>query len=216
MALPRKLRGDVGDRVASHIVLSRVIDGKLEIKSGCRGKPQVFETRTQAQTPSDKASNTTQRRRSSEIQQVTEGISGGEGGARAQEVAGLRRLSSSEQDRLLQAAGIRSTAPVTGVALAIKTHVALPWSKLRSLRSWLKTFGVCLESEKALKSSSPRSCQNIRQEICPWLRRVEKCAWLPPSSFPTWLKWSCSSSTSLRNTSNCSGMEYRSLKFGSK
>ena len=92
MASPSKLRGDEGDRITSHIVLSRVIDGKLEVKASCRGKLQVFERRILAQTPSDEASHTTQRRRSSEIQQVTEGISGGKGGARAQEVAGLRRL----------------------------------------------------------------------------------------------------------------------------
>ena len=55
---------------------------------------------------------------------------------------------------MLQDDGIRSTAPVTGVALAIKADPALPWSKLRSLRRWLKTFGVCLESENSIKDYS--------------------------------------------------------------
>jgi len=47
MASPSKLQGDVGDRLAARYTLSRVEDGKLRIKTSCRGKPQLFERRTQ-------------------------------------------------------------------------------------------------------------------------------------------------------------------------
>ena len=52
------------------------------------------------------ASTETVRRRSKELEQVTCNVSGGSDGVRVQEVAGLKRLSKSEQEELLQEAGL--------------------------------------------------------------------------------------------------------------
>ena len=79
-------------------------------------------------------------------------VCGRTAGARAQQVADLKKMAPDEQRELLKGAGISSTAPKQGTALAIKSDLALPWSKLRVLRKWLKSFGVRLQSERKLRT----------------------------------------------------------------
>ena len=151
-ASPSKLRGDVAGSLTSHLVTARAQDGCLQIHLSNHGKPQIYKRTSTSSVPSGEASARTQRRRTQELSRIAESVCGGEMGARAQEVAGLKRLSSSEQEQLLVDAGLRSFSPAAGTALAIKADLSLPWTQLRKLRCWLKEFGVRLEPEQSIRS----------------------------------------------------------------
>ena len=151
-ASPSKLSGNIAEQLTSHLVTSRVKDGRLEIRPGSRGRAQVYSRTTVSNVPSGDASSSTQRRRSSELRHVQHTVCGGSDGARAQEVAGLERLSRADQEKLLQEAGIRPLTPGAGTLLAIKADLNLPWSQIRKLKQWLNDFGLQLEPEKVARS----------------------------------------------------------------
>eukprot|EP00117_Sycon_ciliatum_P048343 scpid57219/ scgid34428/ len=71
---------------------------------------------------------------------------------RAQEVAGIRKLSSSERDKLLEEAGVKPSQPAAGSLLAIKADMNLPWSQVRKLKQWLTASGLHLESERTARA----------------------------------------------------------------
>ena len=157
-ASPSKLQGNVAEQLTGHLVKSSVHDGKLEVKTCSRGRPQIFTRTTACSVPSDQASASTIRRRASELERVEEFVSGGASGVRAQEVAGLRRLPPAQQQQLLQDLGLVPGTETLGAtvccktALAIKADLALPHNKFRQLRRWLKSLGVEVESERAMRS----------------------------------------------------------------
>ena len=151
-ASPSKICGNVADALMGHMVKVKAIDGILEVKSGSRGKPQTFTRISASNVPSNLASTSTLRRRSAEIERVSQLISGSDDGVRAQEVAGLKRLSKDEQTQLLIDSGMHPKTPSEGTLLAIKADMNLPWNQIRQLKRWLSSFGVELESEKKARS----------------------------------------------------------------
>ena len=85
--------------------------------------------------PSDLACAETVRRRSVKLTEVSLELIGDTVEAvRVQDVAGLKRLTQSEQDKLLNDAGLQATTPAAGSLLAIKADLQLSWSKLPSLK----------------------------------------------------------------------------------
>ncbi|XP_065192129.1 uncharacterized protein LOC135823213 [Sycon ciliatum] len=152
-ASPSKLRGDTADRLLGHLVSARSDSGKLEVKQSERGRPQVYQRLTFADTSSEAASERTKRRRTAELRSLTESVCGGSAGASAQTVAILRRMSSDEQMDLLREAGLAPHSPEAGIGLAIKADLMLPWNQLRKLRQWLKQCGVKFESERKMRTT---------------------------------------------------------------
>ena len=170
-ASPSKMCGDVAERLMSTIALSKTNEGRLEIKSTSRGRQQVFQRITVASTSSQAASATIIRRRSSELQSLSQTVCGGPTGARAQEVAGIKRLSIAEKDKLLQDIGLHPTAPSPGTALANKADLALSFSKFRQLRIWLKSMGVELESERKMRAFIATQVPNYSVKTAPMMKR---------------------------------------------
>ena len=91
-ASPSKMRGDIAERLAGAIITNKAIEGRLEVKTSSRGRPQVYQRITVASTSSDAASVSTVRRRSQELGTVGRTLTGGERGLRAQEAAGIKHL----------------------------------------------------------------------------------------------------------------------------
>ena len=153
-ASPSKLQGDVAGNLTARTVTGRMSGGRLEFKTSedRRGHSIVLQLTPTAVVPSTDASASTLKRRASEMIRQAESISGGSDGARVQLIAGLKKLSATAQETLLQEAGLRSSSPAAGTALAIKADLRLPWSQLRKLRQWLKGFGVKIESEYSMRS----------------------------------------------------------------
>ena len=133
-ASPSKLAGNVAGCLTSHLVAARAQDGRLEVRTGTYGKPQVYHRTIASSVSSDDAGSSTLRRRSSELARQADLVCGGATGARAQAVAGLKRLPSTEQEQLLIDAGIKGLKPSAGTAVAIKADLSLPWSQLRKLQ----------------------------------------------------------------------------------
>ena len=100
LASPSKLRGNVADKLVGHLVQAKAKDGKLVVQASSRGRPQVYTRTTSSTVPSDCASRSTDRRRSSELRDVQLVMCGGEKGVRSQEVAGLKRMEPAELDKL--------------------------------------------------------------------------------------------------------------------
>ena len=95
----------------------------------------------------------------------------GEDGLRSQEAAALRRRSSSDQEKLLQEAGLRPLVPAAGSLLAIKTDSNLPWNQMRKLKQWMKAFRLQLESERQARHFIlPSTFRNSRLIHYPCLR----------------------------------------------
>ena len=136
------------------MVTGRMSGGQLEFKTSedRRGHSTVLQLTPTAVVPSTDASASTLKRRASEMIRQAESISGGSDGARVQLIAGLKKLSATAQEALLHEAGLWSSSPAAGTALAIKADLRLPWSQLRKLRQWLKVFGVKIESEHSMRS----------------------------------------------------------------
>ena len=145
-ASPSKLRGNIGQRIAIHTVKSNMEEGFAQLQ-GSRGKPLILTAVASAAVSSDPASPRTISRRKESLGKIEERVRGGMDGARAQQVAGLKRLSKAGQQALLQEAGIKASAPSNGTLLAIKADLNMPWNQLRKLKQWLKQFGLELESE---------------------------------------------------------------------
>ncbi len=164
-ASPSKLRGDVAQRVASHLVGSQEDDGVLTLRTAAHGgKSQTWVRLTKARTGSNQATDRTLRRRSSEIEQVRDLVSGGPTGSSTQQADELRRLRSEAQEGLLREAGLAPKGTVgCGTGLALKADLHLPWYKLRKLRRWLSSFGVTLESEASMRQ---RISDELPFELC--------------------------------------------------
>lgn len=107
----------------------------------------------------------TLRRRSLELASQAKLVSGRATGVKAQQVAGLQRPSTAEQEQLLVDAGLKSSKPSDGTALAIKAGLGLPGSQLWKLRQRLTAFGVEIEPEKAIQPSLQGNCQRRQQRI---------------------------------------------------
>ena len=83
-------------------------EGRLEVKSSSRGKPQVYMRTTADSISSADTSARTIRKRSLELERVQVSVYGGAEGVHAHEVADLKRMSSAEQDKLLRDAQIKA------------------------------------------------------------------------------------------------------------
>ena len=118
-ASPSKLRGNIGQRIAIHTVKSNTEEGFAQLQ-GSRRKPLVLTAVASASVSSDLASPRTISRRKVSLGKIEERVCGGMDGARAQQVAGLKRLTKAGQQALLQEAGIKANAPGNGTLLAIK------------------------------------------------------------------------------------------------
>ena len=127
-ASPSKLKGDTADKLMAHLVKAKAVDGKLQVKSSQRGRPQVYIRTTMGEVSSQEASDRTKRRRRSELKSCSESVCVGGDGARAQAVSTLRTLAKEEQEKLLQEAGLAPMNVQAGTALAIKADLRLPWS----------------------------------------------------------------------------------------
>ena len=93
-ASPSKLHGNVSERLTGHLVKAMADGNKLEVKTSSRGQPLVFHRLTKTRVASDQASAETVRRRSLEISQLQQDLSGGTTEAtRVQEVAGLKKIA---------------------------------------------------------------------------------------------------------------------------
>lgn len=170
-ASPSKLRGNVAEKLVGQLVKAHTHGDRLEVKTGERGRPQVFERTTAGTVSSSIASRTTLRRREAELEQRSRTVCVDDSGVRAQDIAGLRRLSAAEQDKLLQDAGLRPSQPAAGSLLAIKADMNLPWSQVRKLKQWLRAFGVSLESERAARAFI---AQSIPEYTCQELPMTKK------------------------------------------
>ena len=126
---------------------------KLEVKTSCRGQLVIYQRTTASRVPSELACAETVRKRSVQLSEMQHDLSGGTvKSVHMQEVAGLKRLTQDEQDDLLRDAGLKSNSPEVGTLLVIKADLALPWNRLRKLKTWLKSFGVQLESERTARA----------------------------------------------------------------
>ena len=65
----------------------------------------------------------------------------------------MKSMQKEAMDKLLVLAGLKTTTPSPGTALAIKADLHLPWHQLRKLQKWLASFGVHLESERVVRDS---------------------------------------------------------------
>eukprot|EP00731_Ephydatia_muelleri_P021814 Em0014g405a len=123
-------------------------------------------TKSRQQTTA--ASSRTLKTRCSEMQMIRSVLSAGEPTALIQRE--VLTLSDEERRALLDKAGILSTIEIGAAeTLAIKAGLAIPWNKLRLLRRWLKSSGICLAGEERMRQIS---CQivgdNLKGEIAPF------------------------------------------------
>ena len=168
---PSKMRGDIADRLAGAIVTNKAIEGRLEVKTGSRGRPQVYQRITVSSTSSDAASVSTVRRRSQELGTVGRTLTGGETGLRAQEAAGIKRLSIAEQESLLREIGLHHSATSPDIALTMKADLQLSYNKFRLLRVWLKSMGVELASERKMRSFTVTQVPQYSVKHIPMMKR---------------------------------------------
>ena len=173
-ASPSKLQGNVATHLISHLVKARTQGDLLEIKSSVTSKCQslAYLLRSTGKVTSHEASARTLKRQEAELTQVAKSVCGGTAGARAQQVADLKRMSPDEQRELLKDTGISPTAPKQGTALAIKSDLRLPWRKLRVLRKWLKPFGVQLQSERKLRTFISENTPSYTAKEIPLMKRT--------------------------------------------
>ena len=150
-ASPSKMKGNLGQRIGVHVIKSNMKDGFAELSTG-RGKPLTVAALPSPATSSDNCSVRIQNRRDELMRKVQEKVAGGADGARAQQVAGLQRMSKEKQQALFKEAGIIGHSPGSGTLLAIKADLNLPWYQIRKLKCWLREFGVQLESERTARS----------------------------------------------------------------
>ena len=150
-ASPSKLQGNVAKKVTAHLVQAQEEGGVLsvQLKEGCRPQTWTRVTKGQAGT---KCSDRTVKRRTTEITGLREVVCAGPSGASAQQAYGVKQLSTTDQEQLLQDAGlIPKASGALGSGLALKADLHLPWFKVRKLRCWLTSFGVSLDSESAMR-----------------------------------------------------------------
>ena len=83
---------------------------------------------------SEEASRRTIKRRSHELQQVREFISGGRDAAHQQLASEVLQLSQVERKELLKEAGLVASDLPVEHGLAMKADLGLPWNKVRTLR----------------------------------------------------------------------------------
>ena len=145
----QSLQGDVGDRLLGKCIVSKSSDGQLYQWTGRR--PVLWIKATRATVPTGEASDRTARKREVEVQKFTDAVCGGEAGSAAQRVHSTKVMSKEHRDLLLKEAGVLPQGAASGIGLAIKADLQLPWSKLRKLQRYMREFGVPMESEKAMR-----------------------------------------------------------------
>eukprot|EP00731_Ephydatia_muelleri_P009823 Em0005g409a len=139
-----------------------------EMHSDQECKPMTFIQVTKSRQQTTAASSRTLKTRCSEMQMIRSVLSAGEPTALIQRE--VLTLSDEERRALLDKAGILSTIEIGAAeTLAIKAGLAIPWNKLRLLRRWLKSSGICLAGEERMRQIS---CQivgdNLKGEIAPF------------------------------------------------
>eukprot|EP00117_Sycon_ciliatum_P031026 scpid26618/ scgid24343/ E3 ubiquitin-protein ligase NRDP1; RING finger protein 41 len=167
-ASPSKLRGDVSDRLTCHLVSAKAEDGRLEVKTSSQGRPQVFMRTTVGSKQPEEASARTLKRRSLEMERITETVCTTADATR-HGVAGL---------------GATSIKPPSGTALAIKADLSLPWAQLRKLRRWLRSFGVQLESERSIRSFIATTLPKYTVKQLPFVKRTGELSLAAAVYFP--------------------------------
>lgn len=170
-ASPSKLKGDVARKLGNHYVMANVVDNKFETWRGSHGKPKIFTHTPAAGVSSCNASSRTIGRRNQGLDKIQQQMSGGADGARAQQIAGLQRLTAKERDEFLREAGIKPTTQSPGTLLAIKAHLNLPWNQIRKLKRWLRAFGVELESEKTARQFIAQHVPKYVKKEVPMVKR---------------------------------------------
>eukprot|EP00117_Sycon_ciliatum_P046983 scpid49621/ scgid33600/ len=119
---------------------------------GTGGQPITWVRQTSARVSSASVSERTLRRRRAELERAREAVCGGKEGSFAQQVHETHTLPSAERDSLLKSAGVfPPSSTESGVGLAIKADLNLPWAGLRKLQRWLKLFRVPIESEGSMR-----------------------------------------------------------------
>ena len=100
-ASPSQLRGNIGDQLMGRLMKTRIQDGKLEVKQKLEDDRSFFQHTVASSVSSSAASS---RLLNKELKRGWQAmlVCGDADGVRAQEVAGLCRVSSGEQDKLLQ------------------------------------------------------------------------------------------------------------------
>ena len=119
--------------MTSHLVMVQEESGYLDVKTSRR--PQTWVRITKAGVGTDKTTERTIRRQSTEIQQLRTVVSGGT--RQTKQADEVLVLTKANQDKFLRQAGLKakmSLAP--GTALALKADMPLPWYRLRKLRHW--------------------------------------------------------------------------------
>eukprot|EP00117_Sycon_ciliatum_P019771 scpid43167/ scgid17817/ len=145
------LRGYTANKLLAKLITSMQDDGKIEQWTGRH--PIMWMKIPTASVSSSEGSSRVLRRRELTLQSISEVVCGGESGSASQRVHSTRVMSKESRESLLHDAGVLSEKPASGVGLAIKADLQLPWYKLRKLQRYLREFGVPLESEHASKAS---------------------------------------------------------------
>eukprot|EP00117_Sycon_ciliatum_P026615 scpid33635/ scgid5600/ E3 ubiquitin-protein ligase NRDP1; RING finger protein 41 &gt; E3 ubiquitin-protein ligase NRDP1; RING finger protein 41 len=149
-ASPKKLQGNVAEKLTSHLVRSKSDNGLLHLRS--QGPSQIWKKTTVGTVSSDEASERTQRRRSLELRQTEQLVCGSSASSiQAQQAATIRRMPEEERRALLIAAGVLPRSIEKGSTLAMKADLHMPWFQLRKLKVWLKDYGLHLESEGTMR-----------------------------------------------------------------
>ena len=143
------LQGDTANKLLSHLINSKSVDGKLEQHTG--GPKKLWHRVVNATVSSSAASTRTLERREQSLSALRQSQCGGLAGSRAQLVHATKVMPREKRDSLLQEAGVLGSSPQPGIGLALKADLQLPWSRLRKLRRYFKEFGVKFESEHAMR-----------------------------------------------------------------
>ena len=157
---PSKLRGNVCEQLTKHLVTSRAVGDRLELRNtGHGGRPTIWTRTPIPLVDSAAASERSKRRRASQLRSFNSQISGGREGAFAQSAHELKSMGKKERDGLLEKAKLKALGPAAGSAMAIKSDLHLPWYQLRKLQKWFVSFGISLESE--------RVCRQYLKDVMP-------------------------------------------------
>ncbi|KAL5463678.1 hypothetical protein EMCRGX_G032597 [Ephydatia muelleri] len=140
--------------------------GIIQLPTG--GTPMTFMHVTRAHQETTAACSRTVKTRCFQMQKIRGIVSGGEASALIQKEVLI--LSDEERRSLLDKAGISSSIELGAAeVLAIKAGLAIPWNKLRLLRRWLKSSGICLAGEERMRHISSQIVgDNLKGEIAPF------------------------------------------------
>ncbi|XP_019627911.1 PREDICTED: uncharacterized protein LOC109472567 [Branchiostoma belcheri] len=126
------------------MVKRQMVDKALYVKTG--GKPLHFVQVPVSQKKSSEAAPSTLQKRAQRVSDFREKISGGSG--EEQMAAELKRLSRDRLLQVLQEGGFAQIRIPDGHLLGAKSGLNLNWGQCRSLRRWMREYGVVVESEQ--------------------------------------------------------------------